>query len=105
MSMTLREGIIGLVSSNQGMKGTDLAVRILAYVEPHLFNKKAFFTELQKLIDEGEIVEIEYCLESMDWRIKSFYLPKGTKVYVPVKDRVEEKPKLLGNPNQSNSNR
>ena len=36
--------------------------------------------DIQALIDSGDLVEVEYILPSINYRIKSFLLPKGTKI-------------------------
>ena len=73
----LVEKIVGL----QGIKATalvsipEIAVDLQEFDIPDL---------LDELVGEGKILEIEYNLPEMPERIKSFYLPAGTKVrFVP----------------------
>lgn len=33
-----------------------------------------------EMVDEGELVEVDYVLPNLNYRIKSFLLPKGTEV-------------------------
>ena len=37
---------------------------------------------LEELVQAGEIIEVEYILPYMDYRLKSFYLPRGSEVKV-----------------------
>lgn len=35
---------------------------------------------IEEAVQRGKIIEIEYMLPNMNWRIKSFYLPGGTRI-------------------------
>jgi len=35
---------------------------------------------IEQMVTDGKIVEVEYVLSSMDYRIKSVYFPKGTTI-------------------------
>lgn len=37
---------------------------------------------LNELVEQDRILEIEYVLPKMDYRIKSIYMPKGTEVVI-----------------------
>ena len=71
----LLDKIVGL----QGIKATQLvalpeiAVPLQDFDIPNL---------LDELVQEGKIIEIEYKLPEMDWRVKSFYLPAGTEIRI-----------------------
>jgi hypothetical protein len=73
--MTIQERIIEIVENKQAIKGTELAV-ILATEFLDVDN----VTEIiETLVKNGEIVELEYSLPNMNYRIKSIYFPKGTQ--------------------------
>ena len=79
----MRDAILKVVSSSQGIKNVDLALKVLTELLPSSeFKAEQVMEELEKLVNEGEVIEIEYVLPEMNYRIKSFYLPKGTKLYV-----------------------
>lgn len=40
---------------------------------------------LERMVDDGDLVETEFVLPDMHYRIKSIYFPKGTSVQVRVK--------------------
>ena len=69
--------IVQMVTDLQGVKATKLAAELipvwLEYDAPELF---------EELVEEGQLVEIEYVLPEMNFRCKSFYFPKVTKVTV-----------------------
>lgn len=47
-------------------------------VGPSEFNHDDFIYQLEELVKDNEIVELEYILPQLDYRIKSMYFPKGT---------------------------
>jgi hypothetical protein len=71
----LVEKIVGL----QGIKATELFSLPEVAVDLREFN---IIDLMDELIGEGRIVEIEYALPEMNWRLKSFYLPAGTRVKI-----------------------
>ena len=77
--ITYREKILKCVTDNQALKVIELAIRVMCRINPVKFNKKEYETEIDKLVEEGEIVEVCYVLPTID-KLKSLYFPKGTKV-------------------------
>lgn len=81
--MTPREAV--LEAAENGKKGVELVTDVVMKLgEEGLLEAEASLDLpiiLQKMVEEGELVEIEYVLPGTD-RIKSFYLPKGTEVRV-----------------------
>ena len=73
--------ILDLVTSKQGCKATELAVEIAT---------KADIDLVQTLVTEGRLVEIEYVLPNMPYRIKSFLLPKDTQIRVCNGEKISE---------------
>ena len=72
-----KEAIIEAVTRLQGCKATELAA------EHNLIGVKNLPQLLAELVKEGKILEVEYVLPNMKYRIKSFLLPAGTKVDAP----------------------
>lgn len=64
-----------VVEEKQGCKATELAadVRIAT-------SGRDLPSAIQRLVFAGDLVEIEYILPKLNFRIKSFLLPKGTEV-------------------------
>jgi hypothetical protein len=80
--LTRREAkayILSLVQTKQGVKATELAAETALALMDH--NVPELF---QELVREGQMVEVEYVLPNLERRAKSFYLPKGTKVRLPI---------------------
>jgi predicted DNA-binding transcriptional regulator YafY len=77
--MDVKEAIVKVVEEHQGLKATELVVKIFDYVTPSESSK--VLDAIQELVENGELVEIEYTLPKMAYRTKSFLLPKGTVAY------------------------
>jgi hypothetical protein len=77
--MTPQEAIRQVVSN--GKKAVELVTEVNILLSE---TGSEFPTDLPAIIDQmvkdGELVEIEYVLPDMNYRIKSFYLPKGTEI-------------------------
>jgi hypothetical protein len=86
----VRDIILRMVSSHQGIKGVDLALKVMGEVNPVVFSIEEYWEELHSLIDCKEIVEVIYILPNMTYRVKSMYFPKGTEVYGNYLDFSEE---------------
>jgi len=81
--MTTQEAILQVINSHNGIKGTELVMKVLELVHCELYLKKENYNEiLDKLVESGEITEIEYSVPSMNYRIKSFYLPKNAQISI-----------------------
>lgn len=80
--ISLRKTILNCVNSAQGLKGVELVLKVMATYGPNptRLNNNQYNLELERLVEEKEIVEIEYILPSIDYRIKSIYFPKGTTI-------------------------
>lgn len=82
--IVLRKTILNLVNANPGMKGTDLVAQtihdfVLGNME--IPSRIQYEEELESLVKAGEIVELEYVLPTMDYRIKTMYFPQGTLLF------------------------
>lgn len=80
----VKERLIQYITENQGAKGTELIAdlfnRALNNKEIKAIADANVPDLLEALVAEGKIVEVEYRLPLMAWRVKSFYLPKNTEV-------------------------
>jgi hypothetical protein len=74
----LQEFISRMVEDKGPIKGVDLAVEVATH--QHGSRPDEITEALADLVECGEIVEVEYILERMNYRVKSMYFPKGTKV-------------------------
>uniref|UniRef100_A0A6M3L8D9 Uncharacterized protein n=1 Tax=viral metagenome TaxID=1070528 RepID=A0A6M3L8D9_9ZZZZ len=74
----LKDRILELV--NNGIKGTELVVKIIS--ESDVLIHTDVVKVIEELMEQGEMIEIDYVLPSMEYRIKSFYLPKGTSISI-----------------------
>ena len=88
--MTLKEMhalIREIVTEKPGIKGTELITDVLTemylkgqgYAE-HFAPDLEPVDAINTLVKQGDIVEIEYCVPVMSYRIKSLYFPKGTEI-------------------------
>jgi hypothetical protein len=72
----IKQVITDVVTRMQGCKATELASD--ESLVPLPIND--FPGLLEEMIKEGRLVEIEYILPHLSYRIKSFLLPPGTEV-------------------------
>ncbi|MCH8860496.1 MAG: hypothetical protein IH843_05095 [Thaumarchaeota archaeon] len=77
----LRKKISQRVADKQGCKMTELAAEIDLIEEAHNKNVN-FVDEIYGMIRDGELVEVEYILPNIDYRIKSYLFPDGTDVKI-----------------------
>jgi hypothetical protein len=74
----IEEAILEIVAF--GIKATEIPVK-LAEKDPNLISM--FDPRIvQKMVDAGRLVEVEYVLPQLEFRAKSFLLPVGTVVRV-----------------------
>ncbi len=79
----LKVFIVKKVTEANGIKGTQLVADIA--IEPGI--RECLGTHeipdlLDELVSEGSIVEIEFIVPRMTYKIKSFYLPKGSEITI-----------------------
>jgi hypothetical protein len=74
--------IVAAIEGKQGCKTTELIV-IPSLIQAVVEMRGDFMALIQELIDEGRIIEIEYTVPNLDWRIKSFLLPAGSTIHWP----------------------
>ena len=78
----LKKSIIEIITVHSAIKNVDLALAVMAHLNPQCFGSEIYFNALEELIRDGEIMEIEYTLPNMDYRVKSIYMPKGTSISI-----------------------
>lgn len=74
----MRAIILNMVNVHQGIKGVDLALKVMGEINPVIFNIEEYWITLDSLIQSKEIMEVEYILPQLNYRVKSIYFPKGT---------------------------
>lgn len=62
-----------------GVKATEMITKLMD-VRPDVFGNMNIPELMEELVRENKIVEIEYVLPSLNFRIKSFFLPAGTEI-------------------------
>ena len=75
----MRECILHFINHAEGIKGVDLAMRVMEKMNPHRFTSGQFYEELGKLVENGEVIRLEYVMNERKQDVKSFYLPKGSE--------------------------
>lgn len=83
--MNIKDIIIETVSSHQGIKATELVVEVMQQIDiptRQVFERDEYDKSLVELIENGEIIEVEYTLPHMDYRVKSLYFPKDTVIEI-----------------------
>lgn len=75
----LKHAVRDMVVEMQGCKITEL---IPVFMKKHhqLVGIYDLIEVINSMIDDGDLVSIDYVLPSMNYRIKSFILPAGTKI-------------------------
>lgn len=81
INLSLRKEIIKIVESRQGIKAVSLAMddNILKILRKKNLDGSIITEAVQDLVNHHKIGEIEYVLPALDWKIKSFLVPAGTK--------------------------
>jgi len=70
--MTTEEQILKLVNESTGIKATELVARM---DDENLLD---FQEVVNKLVKEDKIIEMEYTVPNLSWRLKSMYFPAGS---------------------------
>jgi len=75
----IKSTIQNIVEQKQGCKVTEL----IADIPNEVFNEISsddFFPILNELIEDKKLIQISYVLPNLDYRIKDFLLPGGTRL-------------------------
>ena len=76
-----KQVIVDTVTDVQGCKATELIAHVAGKLEEE-FPNHDFMRALEDLLKAGELEEVEYVLPTMDYRTKSFILPKNTQIFL-----------------------
>lgn len=88
--MNVKEYLLGIVATYPGIKATELVTKVAG----ELYNDSNSSSDgradvlesvpevLESLVKDGSLVEVEYVVPSMSYRVKSMYFPKDTGVQV-----------------------
>jgi hypothetical protein len=87
LNAKIRERIIAIVNDRNWIGGVELCTVVTAEIcagEHGTFDVLVincmddFSTIVEKCVSDGEIVELEFTVPSMEYRLKSIYFPKDT---------------------------
>lgn len=73
-----KDAIIRTIETRQGINSTELILNVMGMINPTHFDEEIYLAELAKIVDMGQVVEIQYILPDIP-TLKSIYFPKGTK--------------------------
>lgn len=76
----LKDIIRDIVINQGSIKNVSLALKVLEKTTPNYFETDDYHKAIEELVTQGDIVEVEYILSDADYRIKSVYFPRGTKI-------------------------
>lgn len=65
-------------------------MKVVSLMHPSTFSTDDFLKTLDRMVAEGEILEIEYTLPGRPNQVKSIYMPKGTLIQSIMIDGCEE---------------
>jgi hypothetical protein len=96
----LKQEILELIKTQPGIKAVDMATSLIKKcLEKERFETDTIFMDIRdeigELIHNGKVVEIEYVLKDMDYRIKSIYFLKGVTQEI-IDNRIAEIRKTQG---------
>lgn len=82
--MDLEEIVCEVLGQSPGTIGARLVSEVISLVFKRTGNipPENLMNLLDQMVAAGRIVEVEYVVPSMDYRIKSLYFPAGTTVSV-----------------------
>lgn len=76
-----------LVLAKQGCKAGELVAEMTKwFVEKGDSSEDLLFT-IDAMVSDGELIEVEYSLPNMSYRLKSFYFPVDTEVRIIAKEK------------------
>lgn len=76
----LKKAILDTVNTSTGINGVQLVMTVMNHVGPTSFEHDEFHLAINRLVNEKQVVELEYVLPNMEYRVKSMYFPKGTLI-------------------------
>jgi hypothetical protein len=85
MKLSAKDFIIQTVNEKAPIKATELAYIVtVAGCEGECFQMsgEAVLELFDKMVNDGDLVEVNYILPTMDYREKTLYFPKDTQVRI-----------------------
>lgn len=79
----VKKHILQIIIDKQGLKATEL----IAEMTVGIINNFDIPSIIDELVFENAIVEIEYIIPTINYRIKSYLLPSNTKISVNTTNR------------------
>ena len=73
-----KERLSNYLRGKQGDKGVEFASDIEVI---EALGDQSFHEVMEELVEEGRVVEIEYTVPSIPYRLKSFFLPEGAVIH------------------------
>lgn len=80
----IKDTIVEIVNHGTGCKAPELISLITAH-DPSIVSLREYREVpalIAELVKENRIVEVEYILPTMDYRVKSMLFPAGTKLHI-----------------------
>lgn len=82
MSQLVENMITEIVNSAQGLKATELVVKLVPCMASAGWDVESeeIMSKIDKMVSDKTLVIVRYVLPSMPYREKMFLLPKGTEL-------------------------
>jgi hypothetical protein len=74
----VKDKLTSYLRGKQGVKGIELASDIEVI---KALGDQSFHEVMEELVEERRVVEIEYTIPSIPYRLKSFFLPEGAVIH------------------------
>lgn len=78
--LNYQELIVKAINYNNGLKVTELALKVMEIINPVSWDNEKYLTALEGLIEDSVIIQVSY--ETPLNGTKIMYFPKGTKFLV-----------------------
>jgi len=82
MMLRLREQTLVIINARGAVTNVELAITVAANIYPDEFNTDSYIELLEDMVTHSAIVEAEYVLPTLNYRVKSVFFPAGTRVKV-----------------------
>ncbi len=76
----VKKMILNIINGSSGIKATELITAVYDEAKEHSLEEHNIVVYVEELVFENEILEIEYTLPLMSYRLKSIYFPIGTTI-------------------------
>lgn len=85
MNEDIRGITLRLVNESTGIKAVELLVQVVRFCVNNKIRQPEsleFAHLLEDMVFTKEIVEVEYIIPSVDYKVKSIFFPKGTQITI-----------------------